>query len=351
MVKGFMAAILTVATLAGALMLLDTPTVSADEHKVEICHRRNAVNNAYGPKKIEIAKQAIFKQGHDTHTGPVATSAVVAQQLKDSQIEWGDIIPPFEYKDKGQTQQYAGMNWTAEGQAIWNNNCQYLVETSPDIQFRVNCDRQDRVRVILRNQGTAEGSITVNGIVHTLAIGERKVVRFDADTRVVIILDGQTVYDEVVTCNDATPLSPNTVFQGACVEATQSFVLTFTNTGNKESLAVVNGQNVTIPADGKGVEVAVKTGATPTQISVVLDGKTVLETTKVCIQGQGNVQEIPKTPALPTGGSGAAVGDVTSLPVTSGASDQLAALVVMIGSILATAGGYALRARSGELSI
>ena len=89
MVKGFMAAILTVATLAGALMLLDTPTVSADEHKVEICHRRNAVNNAYGPKKIEIAKQAIFKQGQDTHTGPVATSAVVAQQLKGFQIRHG----------------------------------------------------------------------------------------------------------------------------------------------------------------------------------------------------------------------------------------------------------------------
>ncbi|HSP08692.1 MAG TPA: Ig-like domain-containing protein, partial [Candidatus Dormibacteraeota bacterium] len=50
--------------------------------------------------------------GHGTHTGPIfpATGA---------DGKWGDIIPPFTYGDKS----YPGMNWTAEGQDIYEDGC------------------------------------------------------------------------------------------------------------------------------------------------------------------------------------------------------------------------------------
>ena len=352
MVKGFMTAILSFAAVIGLISVVQVSKVqaytSADVKKVTICHSHQpqpSQGGGAGPQdnpynRESINKSAVFNAGHDEHDGPVFNNT--------NQLNWGDIIPEFDYVEKVRgvdtVKHYDGLNWTELGQAIWNNGCKY---PSPEIVVRVNCDRQDRVRVIIRNTGTAEGTVEVNGDPYVIPAGEREVVRFADGTHVVVTMNGEELYNETVTCNDATPLEANTVVTGKCVEATRSFVLTFINTGNKESVATVNGKEVAIPADGKAVDVSVVTGSTPTKITVVLDGKTVLDTTKVCIQGRGSVTE---TPVLPTG-SGAAVGDVTSLPVTSGAGDKAAALVVMIGSILATAGGYALRARSGELSI
>lgn len=90
------------------------------EHKVTICHRTNSVTNPYVKINVDVA--AVDGHGnndHSHHTGPVATSQTVAQSLKDSKTKWGDIIPPV----SGVT---AGLNWTAEGQAIYHNNCKYV---------------------------------------------------------------------------------------------------------------------------------------------------------------------------------------------------------------------------------
>ena len=38
-----------------------------------------------------------------------------------SRVTWGDIIPPYDYEPADF--HYAGLNWTAEGQAIYNNGC------------------------------------------------------------------------------------------------------------------------------------------------------------------------------------------------------------------------------------
>lgn len=98
-----------------------------NENKIAICHRDNNVKQPYGPKKIEVNQNSVDGEGrndHTHHTGPVATSEEVAQELKDNQEKWGDIIPPFG--------EYEGLNWTAEGQAIWNNNCQYVVVVPVD---------------------------------------------------------------------------------------------------------------------------------------------------------------------------------------------------------------------------
>lgn len=114
------------ANVTGAAVILAlaaaVPTVSAQpshDHKVTICHRTNSVKNAY--VQITVSKSAVDGQGHNDHThhtGPVATSEAVAQNLKDQKIKWGDIIPPFNG--------FGGQNWTAEGQAIYHNDCEFV---------------------------------------------------------------------------------------------------------------------------------------------------------------------------------------------------------------------------------
>lgn len=76
--------------------------------KIEICHATSSHSNPYvtnEPSKIADAG------GHDGHNGPAWFPGI--------NVTWGDIIPPFDYVGGS----YAGKNWTAEGQAIYNNGC------------------------------------------------------------------------------------------------------------------------------------------------------------------------------------------------------------------------------------
>jgi hypothetical protein len=116
-----------VLALLGALLTLTavfdvgagTSHAAAQEHKVTICHRTDAVKNPY--VKISVDSSAADAQppaqgDHALeHQGPIASSEAVAQSLKDQHIEWGDIIPPHD--------NFAGLNWTAAGQAIFRNDC------------------------------------------------------------------------------------------------------------------------------------------------------------------------------------------------------------------------------------
>jgi hypothetical protein len=95
------------------------------EDKVTICHRTNSVKNPY--VKISVDESAVDGEGkddHSHHTGPVAWSEAVAQQLKDAKEKWGDIIPPVEGVTKG-------LNWTTVGMAVYNNDCQPVEEVTP----------------------------------------------------------------------------------------------------------------------------------------------------------------------------------------------------------------------------
>lgn len=84
-------------------VLVDTPNVT-------LCHASNSDTNPYG--KITVDAAGAFS-AHLGDTGPVWDPT-----LKDNKIQWGDIIPPFEYQ--GTTY---SLNWDAAGMAIWNNNC------------------------------------------------------------------------------------------------------------------------------------------------------------------------------------------------------------------------------------
>ena len=102
--------------LGGAIVapaVLATPP--APEHKVTICHRTNSNPNPYLIITVDIASAGHLHGGHDTqHLGPIWEAT-----LKGRHIEWGDIIPPYSYGAFS----YPGSNWTAQGQAIWANEC------------------------------------------------------------------------------------------------------------------------------------------------------------------------------------------------------------------------------------
>jgi hypothetical protein len=109
---------------AGTIMVLSaaggTSVAGAAPGKVTLCHGTNADNNPYVVVNVssKSVQHKIFgPNGHGTHTGPIWNAT-----LKPNHIAWGDIIPPFDYGKNGENH-YPGLNWTAEGQAIFNAGC------------------------------------------------------------------------------------------------------------------------------------------------------------------------------------------------------------------------------------
>ena len=108
---------------AVALAYQDDPT----DHKVVICHASASVANPYQTPDVDKDSiqntEGLDPNGHGTHVGPIFDP-----EIHHNGDNWGDIIPPFAAgylagppeKEWGA---FAGLNWTAEGQAIWENGC------------------------------------------------------------------------------------------------------------------------------------------------------------------------------------------------------------------------------------
>lgn len=116
-----LAAVITVSAIFLGALIQKNINLAEAADKVTICHSTDSQANPYitnDPNKSGDVS------GHDDHDG-----AVWYQGIADH--SWGDIIPPFEYEEctgTGRdkictTENYAGKNWTTDGQAIWNNNC------------------------------------------------------------------------------------------------------------------------------------------------------------------------------------------------------------------------------------
>ena len=109
------AGVVMVLSAGGASAAPQAPAQAPLGQKQLICHRTNSDTNPYVQINPDVNSIVLKKSGHDTHNGPVWDPT-----LKDQKIMWGDIIPPFDYPDGNH---YDGKNWTADGIAIWENNC------------------------------------------------------------------------------------------------------------------------------------------------------------------------------------------------------------------------------------
>ena len=73
--------------VAGAVVLPPAFSTPLDE-KVRICHATSSHSNPYNSIEPAIANNDDLKGGHLDHTGPIYPAE-----------GWGDIIPPYEYRD------------------------------------------------------------------------------------------------------------------------------------------------------------------------------------------------------------------------------------------------------------
>jgi hypothetical protein len=84
------------------------------EAKIDICHASRSHSNPY---IINHPNKSGDVSGHAGHTGPIWYPGIT--------VSWGDIIPPFDYLDNGVVKNFIGLNWTTEGQAVYNNGCNF----------------------------------------------------------------------------------------------------------------------------------------------------------------------------------------------------------------------------------
>lgn len=112
-------------------------SLAAQKTEITICHATNSNTNPYVTESPAINSSGAFAGelagGHNHHTGPIWFLGI--------ETKWGDIIPPYEFQpDEGPLFVYAGLNWTAEGQAIYNNDCAAPEPADPGIHVDKSAD-------------------------------------------------------------------------------------------------------------------------------------------------------------------------------------------------------------------
>ncbi len=161
-------------------------------------------------------------------------------------------------------------------------------------------------------------------------------------------------------CEPVTePVVPSSALSLVCV--LNKYTLTVSNTGTVVLPLKINGADSPIAASAPAVTATFNAGDL---LTVLVDGKPATVQGKVlnnlkletCVGGMGangggdtkTTASATTAPVRVSSGFGAgATTDVSSLPVTSGSSAQFAAVIVTLGSVLAAAGTYVARARSG----
>lgn len=186
---------------------------SAAPGDVRICHVDENVNDPY--QSITVSPSSIDGVGNGdhylSHTGPIATSSAVAQQLKDSHTSWGDIIPPVPGV-------HTGLNWTTTGQAIYNANCNISTIEVKKVLSPTN----DTGLFNLRVEGTTYATnVGNNGTTSAIYVDDRTDITVSEMAGSSTTLNG---YSTTLVCK-------NNNGNGATVTARNT---NFTNTSSRE---------------------------------------------------------------------------------------------------------------------
>jgi hypothetical protein len=104
--------------VAGASPAFATGGSNNGSEKISYCHAKPADTAKNGWNYLTTSVNAFFKSGHPQHAA--------------------DIVPPFTYEKQGQTINFPGMNWDAEGQAVFNNGCKAPETPEPPKPVVVN---------------------------------------------------------------------------------------------------------------------------------------------------------------------------------------------------------------------
>ncbi|MFC5858327.1 hypothetical protein [Agromyces flavus] len=108
---------------AGDVAALIVPPGEDPVDKVTICHRTDSYSNPYvvitPAANAEVGGQPSAIGHGEEHLGPIFYPDI------PKHTEWGDIVPAFYYNDGGESDPefFPGLNWDAEGQAIYENDC------------------------------------------------------------------------------------------------------------------------------------------------------------------------------------------------------------------------------------
>lgn len=239
-----------------ALAYQDDPA----DHKVMICHASASAANPYQTPDVDKdsiqSTEGLVPNGHGTHVGPIFDP-----ETNENGDTWGDIIPPFSAGYLAGPPEKAwgafpGLNWTEEGQAIWENGCEIpgapedtpVTPAAPTFQDPT-CD-----------VGAAVHLPTVTGVTYivtgTVAPGEKVTVEATADDGYVLV--GTAAWEHTFgqvpdDCGPPPPppieVTPGVTFQdptcdvGAAVIPTTTTGLTYTIEGK-----VAPGETVTVSA-------------------------------------------------------------------------------------------------------
>jgi hypothetical protein len=316
---------------AVALAYQDDPT----DHKVVICHASASAQNPYQASDVDkdsIQNRAgLDSNGHGTHVGPIFDPATM-----ESGDNWGDIIPPFAAgylagppeKEWGA---FGGLNWTAEGQAIWENGCNVPGPPGDTPVAPIAPTFQDPTCDV----GAAVHLPTVTGVTYaiegTVAPGQKVTVTATADDG--YVLEGTAEWEHTFghvpdNCTPppppppppppATEVTPGVTFQdptcevGAAVVPSTAAGVTYTIEGK-----VAPGEKVTVTASANDgytirgndrwehtfglVPSNCATTPPPTDVCPNIDGVQEAVPDGLVVDAQGNcVAEKPTTETTPT---------------------------------------------------
>jgi len=272
--------VLMIAGLVGIITPTSVSAINVDP-KVNICHRTNSVTNPYTKNSVNRSSVDGFGNGdhYKEHKGPLASSQAVASFYKAWHIEWGDIIPPVPGF-------HNGLNWTTEGQAIYNNDCNYVTSVTPKTVTFVDptCDTEGKY-IIPSKTGVVykvDGQV-VAANEYTAQPGETVTVTAEAASAAYTLTGKTSWTHEFAIPKDCEEEVANISYGVVC--SAEGAVITFTNSGNADGEVTLNGETIPVIA-GATVERTLVTTDAGVQVTITIDEVVVYDELVICDDGE-----------------------------------------------------------------